>query len=172
MPIVAMNRMIGAWLTSGRSTSALDHEGERDHDRDRDDEGEPGVDADVVDQAGEAQSAANSTMAPWAKLNTPEALKISTKPSATSEYITPAISPPITHLDEEQRQLRDHHERIDEDRVEHAHGAASRVASQRSKSAFSACDLGNPGPDLAWPTVRAPAERRLHRGSGAPTRTW
>ena len=30
-------------------------------------------------------SAANSTMAPWAKLNTPEALKISTKPSATSE---------------------------------------------------------------------------------------
>ena len=29
-------------------------------------------------------SAANSTMAPWAKLNTPEALKISTKPSATS----------------------------------------------------------------------------------------
>ena len=30
-------------------------------------------------------SAANSTIAPWAKLNTPEALKISTKPSATSE---------------------------------------------------------------------------------------
>ena len=28
--------------------------------------------------------AANSTMAPCAKLNTPEALKISTKPSATS----------------------------------------------------------------------------------------
>ena len=30
-------------------------------------------------------SAANSTMAPWAKLNMPEALKISTKPSATRE---------------------------------------------------------------------------------------
>ena len=30
-------------------------------------------------------SAAKSTMAPCAKLNTPEALKISTKPSATSE---------------------------------------------------------------------------------------
>ena len=29
--------------------------------------------------------AANRTMAPCAKLNTPEALKISTKPSATSE---------------------------------------------------------------------------------------
>ncbi len=39
-------------------------------------------------------SAANSTIAPWAKLKTPEALKISTKPSATSEYRTPDISPP------------------------------------------------------------------------------
>jgi hypothetical protein len=40
-------------------------------------------------------SAANSTSAPWAKLNTPEALKISTKPRATSEYITPDNRPPI-----------------------------------------------------------------------------
>src|SRR3546814_8261530 len=39
-------------------------------------------------------SAANSTIAPWAKLNTPEALKISTKPSATSEYSTPVRRPP------------------------------------------------------------------------------
>src|SRR5690606_15333845 len=39
---------------------------------------------------------ANSTMAPCAKLNTPEALKIRTKPSATSEYITPAMRPPIS----------------------------------------------------------------------------
>src|SRR5574343_1176638 len=39
-------------------------------------------------------SAANSTIAPWAKLNTPEALKISTKPSAISEYSMPAIRPP------------------------------------------------------------------------------
>ena len=30
------------------------------------------------------ESAANSTIAPCAKLNTPDALKISTKPSATS----------------------------------------------------------------------------------------
>jgi hypothetical protein len=30
-------------------------------------------------------SAAVSTIAPWAKLKTPDALKISTKPSATSE---------------------------------------------------------------------------------------
>src|SRR5688500_13088630 len=41
-------------------------------------------------------SAANSTIAPCAKLNTPEALKISTKPSATSEYSMPVIRPPIT----------------------------------------------------------------------------
>ncbi len=38
--------------------------------------------------------AAKSTMAPWAKLKTPEALKISTKPRATSEYSMPAIRPP------------------------------------------------------------------------------
>src|ERR1700752_2131699 len=41
-------------------------------------------------------SAANSTIVPWAKLNTPEALKINTKPSATSEYMTPLNSPPMT----------------------------------------------------------------------------
>src|SRR5687767_15114709 len=39
-------------------------------------------------------SAANSTIAPCAKLNTPEALKIRTNPRATSEYSTPAIRPP------------------------------------------------------------------------------
>ncbi len=38
-------------------------------------------------------NAANSTIAPWAKLNTPEALKISTKPSATNEYSMPDIRP-------------------------------------------------------------------------------
>src|SRR5215813_14648193 len=40
--------------------------------------------------------AANNTMTPWAKLNTPDALKMSTKPSATIAYITPAIKPPTT----------------------------------------------------------------------------
>ena len=39
-------------------------------------------------------SAANSTIAPCAKLKTPDALKISTKPSATSEYSMPAMRPP------------------------------------------------------------------------------
>src|SRR5713226_1819439 len=43
-----------------------------------------------------SDNAANSTIEPWAKLNTPEALKISTKPSATSEYSTPVRSPPIS----------------------------------------------------------------------------
>src|SRR5437868_6666187 len=42
-----------------------------------------------------SDSAANSTMAPCAKLNTPDALKISTKPSATRELRTPVRSPPI-----------------------------------------------------------------------------
>ena len=40
------------------------------------------------------ESAANSTIAPCAKLKTPDALKISTRPSATSEYMTPDIKPP------------------------------------------------------------------------------
>ena len=35
-------------------------------------------------------SAAKNTIEPWAKLKTPDALKTSTKPIATSEYITPA----------------------------------------------------------------------------------
>jgi precorrin-6x reductase len=39
-------------------------------------------------------SAANSTIAPCAKLKTPLALKMSTKPSATSEYSMPVIRPP------------------------------------------------------------------------------
>src|SRR5262249_702222 len=41
-------------------------------------------------------SAANSTIAPCAKLNTPEALKISPHPSATSEESTAVRRPPIS----------------------------------------------------------------------------
>ena len=37
--------------------------------------------------------AENSTIAPCAKLNTPDALKIKTNPSATSEYKTPVNNP-------------------------------------------------------------------------------
>ena len=32
-------------------------------------------------------------MTPWAKLNTRDALKINTKPSAISEYMMPALNP-------------------------------------------------------------------------------
>ena len=39
-------------------------------------------------------SAATSTMAPWAKLNTPEALKIRTKPNPINAYSMPLIRPP------------------------------------------------------------------------------
>lgn len=38
--------------------------------------------------------AENSTIAPWAKLNTPEALKISTKPMAINAYSVPTMRPP------------------------------------------------------------------------------
>src|SRR5215467_9810693 len=40
--------------------------------------------------------AAKSTITPWAKLKTPEALKISTNPRATSEYMSPAAMPPMS----------------------------------------------------------------------------
>lgn len=92
-PIVAMNNVIGDWFTSFRSTKrsvarlintmtpnapiAASHSGKPCSIR-------PTTD-----------SAAKYTIAPWAKLNTPDALKISTKPSATREYITPESSPPI-----------------------------------------------------------------------------
>src|SRR5437870_12126973 len=39
-------------------------------------------------------SAAKSTITPWAKLKTHDALKIRTKPRATSEYMSPAAMPP------------------------------------------------------------------------------
>ena len=134
MPIVAMNRMIGAWLTSGRSTIRSIAKASTI------------MTPTVMAKASQGltprssispakHSAANSTMAPWAKLNTPDALKISTKPSATSEYMTPGHQAADQHLDEEQRHLRDRHERIDEDRA--AAGSRRRLplapASARSR---------------------------------------
>src|SRR5713101_751697 len=93
-PIVAMNRMMCSWLTSGRSTSRSMAKASAT------------ITA-VVRTSARATgtprsisptsvSAANSTMTPWAKLNTPEALKISTKPRATREYMSPAATPPIS----------------------------------------------------------------------------
>ncbi len=79
---MAISSAIASWLTSGRSTSrsisqasatmittarsAASHHG-------------------MTSAMRATDSAAKSTIAPCAKLNTPEALKISTKPSATSE---------------------------------------------------------------------------------------
>ena len=90
--MVAMNRMIGSWLTRWRSmtrsisqASAIitamvpmiaSHTGRWNF----------SINPTRV-------KAANSAMTPWAKLKMPEALKMSTKPSATSEYMTPAINP-------------------------------------------------------------------------------
>src|SRR3990172_6003148 len=93
-PIVAMKRMMCSWFTSGRSTS-------------RSMTNASATMTAVVSPRATATgtprsmrptsvSAANRTMTPWAKLNTPDALKISTKPSATSEYIRPAKIPPIS----------------------------------------------------------------------------
>ena len=91
-PIVAMNRMMCSWLTSGRSTSRSIANANATM---------TAVVRARATTTGTPRSssptsvrAANSTITPWAKLNTPEALKISTKPSATREYISPAKTPP------------------------------------------------------------------------------
>ena len=90
-PMVAMKRMKGSWLTSGRSmtfsiaiaSSTIT----------------PTV-IPMASQVGTPRScrptrvrAAKSTMTPCAKLKVSEALKIRTKPSATSEYMIPVRNP-------------------------------------------------------------------------------
>src|SRR5882724_2178220 len=93
-PMVAMKRMMGAWFTSGRSTTRSMPKASAT------------ITATVARSATATGSpismsptrvrAANSTITPWAKLNTPEALKMRTKPSAPSEYMSPAAMPPIS----------------------------------------------------------------------------
>src|SRR6266545_3294782 len=92
-PMVAMNRMMYSWFTSGRSTIRSMAKASAT------------ITSTVRTRAmgiGTPRSisptrvrAAKSTMTPWAKLKTPEALKIRTKPRATSEYMRPAARPPI-----------------------------------------------------------------------------
>ena len=75
-----MNRMMSDWLTSGRSIRRSTPKASTN------------ITTMVSASATKAGtpcscrptsvSAANTTMMPWAKLNTPDALKISTKPSA------------------------------------------------------------------------------------------
>src|SRR5215470_11270512 len=93
-PIVAMKRMMCAWLTSGRSTTRSIAKASATMTT---------VVRPSATRTGAPRSssptrvsAANSTITPWAKLKTPEALKMSTNPSATSEYMSPAKTPPIS----------------------------------------------------------------------------
>ena len=92
MPSVAISRVMPSWLTSWRSTSrsisqatttitACRDEGQQVGQHQAVEAGHCGIHSAKRAIA----SAANSTIAPCAKLKTPEALKISTKPSATSE---------------------------------------------------------------------------------------
>src|SRR6266542_4395433 len=93
-PMVAMNRMMYSWLTSGRNTTRSMAKASAV------------ITAIVSTRASStgtprsmsptSVSAAKSTITPWAKLKTPEALKMSTKPRATSEYMRPAATPPIS----------------------------------------------------------------------------
>ena len=79
-----MNRMMSGWLTSGRRISRSTAKASTNI--------TAMVSAERDETAGTpcsqcrptSVSAANTTMMPCAKLNTPEALKISTKPSAIS----------------------------------------------------------------------------------------
>src|SRR5207248_1347608 len=92
--MVAMNRMMYSWFTSGRSTM-------------RSIANASSTITSTVSASATATGrprsmrptsvrAAKSTITPWAKLKTPEALKMSTKPSATSEYMSPAATPPMS----------------------------------------------------------------------------
>src|SRR5262245_46850942 len=93
-PMVAMNRMMCSWFTSGRSTTRSMAKASATMTmtvrRSATGTGAP------FSIRPTRVSAAKSTMTPCAKLKTPEALKISTKPRATSEYMRPAAIPPIS----------------------------------------------------------------------------
>src|SRR5215831_7197326 len=93
-PMVAMNRMMCSWFTSGRRTTRSMAKAMA-----------------IMTRMVRARAtgtcapfsisptrvrAAKSTITPWAKLKTPEALKISTNPRATSEYMRPAAMPPMS----------------------------------------------------------------------------
>src|SRR5215470_6478772 len=93
-PMVAMNRMMCSWFTSGRSTTRSTAKAS------------PIMTMTVRRSATGTGtpfsirptrvSAAKSTITPWAKLKTLEALKMRTKPRATREYMSPAAIPPIS----------------------------------------------------------------------------
>src|SRR5262245_37092425 len=110
-PIVAMKSVICGWFTSGRSTTrSVRNASAAITARASATASQNGTPIEVNPTV---VSAARNTIAPWAKLNTPEALKISTKPSATSEYITPASSPPISTSKKNCMLVRDAEVRVD-----------------------------------------------------------
>jgi hypothetical protein len=77
-----MNSTMPSWFTSGRSTSrSISHASATMIAMVTTSATGNGI----FSMSRTSESAAKSTIAPCAKLNTPEALKISTRPSATSE---------------------------------------------------------------------------------------
>ena len=82
MPRVAMKRTIGSWFTSLRSTSrSMRNATATMMAMVRASATMKGI----FSIRRTSESAAKSTIAPWAKLKTPDALKMSTSPMATSE---------------------------------------------------------------------------------------
>jgi hypothetical protein len=82
MPIVAMKRMSPSWLTSGRNTRRSIAKARASMIR------AVATRASAVGITSISRTSANAAnrhIAPCAKLNTPDALKISTNPSATNE---------------------------------------------------------------------------------------
>src|SRR5713226_3487307 len=91
-PMVAMNRMIGSWLTRGRRTTrSMTKASATMARRVRASAMGTGTPFSMSPTRVRAEK---RTMTPWAKLNTPEALKMRTKPRATREYMSPAATPP------------------------------------------------------------------------------
>ena len=101
MPKVAINSVVPSWLTKLRSTSRSISQATANITKAAKanairltNHKLPTPEAFSHSENRAIAKAANKTMAPCAKLNTPEALKINTKPKATSEYSMPAIRPP------------------------------------------------------------------------------
>src|SRR5229473_1801077 len=91
-PMVAMNRMIGSWLTRGRRTTrSMTKASATMARRVRASAMGTGTPFSMSPTRVRAEK---RTMTPWTKLNTPEALKMRTKPRATREYMSPAATPP------------------------------------------------------------------------------
>ena len=92
-PIVDMKRMNGSWFTRGRSiTRSMTRARTTMMARVRITASQAGTPSSISPTS---ERAANSTITPWAKLKISDALKMSTKPRATREYITP-VSRPFT----------------------------------------------------------------------------